>query len=180
MMGPAREILLPWLLSHFFEVAFGLVALACAWLAWGRFGARIYARERHFEMRRPFALGGRPDLIMQEWGGLLVIHDLKTRKADRVYPSDRLQLALYALLVARATGRKVAPWAVVRVLVPGRVPELRRVELDATSEDLQALSDRFMACAAHPQAARLTAAPYLCKQCGFQGKECPGKSPGRR
>jgi CRISPR-associated exonuclease Cas4 len=154
------------------------LAGVCAWLAWSRFGARIYARERSFEMRFPFALGGRPDLIMQEWGGLLVVHDLKTRSTDRVYDSDRLQLELYALMVRRATGRKVASWAVSRVSVGGN-SRSRRVELRATEEELTSLAERYAALSAAPLAARMTARPWLCERCGFRGKECPGKAGAR-
>lgn len=146
-----------------------------AWLAWLRFGARIYAREKSFEMRLPFTMGGRPDLIMQEWGGKLVIHDLKTRKGARVYDSDKLQLALYALLVAKATGRSVAAWAVVRVQVPGQRPRLLKVPLDIPLAELESLRERFAAAAISPLAARMTAAPHLCKLCGFRSKQCPGR-----
>lgn len=151
------------------------VAFFVAWLAWRRFGARIYARERSFEMSFPFSMGGRPDLIMQEWGGRLVIHDLKTRKAERVYDSDKLQLALYALLVAKATGRSVAGWAVVRVQAPGRSAKLVKVPLNIPLRELQSLRERFAAAAISPLAARMTAAPHLCKLCGFRSKQCPGR-----
>lgn len=148
---------------------------AVAWGAWRRWGARIYARERPFEMSSPFPLGGRPDLVMQEWGGALVIHDLKTRKNERVYDSDRLQLALYALLVRKATGRSVAPWAVVRVQVPGAKAKLVKIPLDIPAEDLAALHARFSAVAVSPLAAGMTAAPSLCRHCGFRPKHCQGR-----
>lgn len=120
-------------------------------------------------------MGGRPDLIMQEWGGKLVIHDLKTRKGERVYDSDKLQLALYALLVSKATGRSVAAWAVVRAQAPGRPHKLLKVPLDIPLRELESLRERFQAAAISPLAARMTAAPHLCKLCGFRSKQCPGR-----
>ena len=160
-------------------LAWGVGAAAAAWMGWLRFGARVHSRELALEMRHPFALGGRLDLVMQEWGGTLVVHDLKTRKSDRVYDSDRLQLELYALLLRQATGRKVARWAVVRVSVEGKV-SARRVELRATSDELEDLARRYHAAAASPLSARMSAPSWMCARCGFRGKECPGKTGARR
>lgn len=145
-----------------------------AYVGWLRLGRRIHSRETLFETSRPFPLAGRPDLIMQEWGGLLVIHDLKTRKTARIYASDQLQLSLYALLVRRSTGRAVAPYGYIRLLVGGRV-ELSRVALVATEPELERLYSAFMSKAAAPESARLSAPAYLCRNCGFKGRQCPGK-----
>lgn len=155
------------------------VSLLGIYIVWLRWGARIHSRERAFHMHSPFPLMGRPDLVMQEWGGSLVVHDLKTRPTARVYPSDKLQLALYALLLRKATGRKVANYAVVRLVTRSGM-DLRRVELDIGEAQLEALHEAFARAAAHPPLARMTAKPFLCRRCGFNGKGCPGKSPSLR
>lgn len=154
----------------------GALALFLVYGAWLRFGARIHSRERAYWIDRPFPLSGRLDLVMQEWGGLLVVHDLKTRRVDRVFESDKLQLALYAFLLAQATGRAVASHAIVRVQAGGGPVKSRRIQLDVSPAQLQALVDAFLAAAAHPDGARLTAAPWLCRRCGFNGRGCAGKA----
>lgn len=156
------------------------VALFVLYALWLRWGARIHSREARFEMREPFYLVGRTDLIMQQWGGELVIHDLKTRKSARIYPSDKLQLALYALLVRASTGRRVASYAVIRIAMQGRSHELRHVELNIPDNELIMLYEKFCAKAASPMAARMTAAPYMCRQCGFNGRGCQGKNTSKK
>lgn len=153
-----------------------LLAGALALFAlWTRFLPRIYSREKMYGIDIPFSLCGKPDLIMQELGGLLVIHDHKTRKSSRVYDSDVLQLSLYAILVAGATGRKVADYGVIRAIDPRGGLVRHRVPLIKDAR-LHSLHDRFMAVASQPAAAKRNGPHYLCKQCGFHGRECPGRS----
>lgn len=165
---------LGWLPGHLFAVAM-LVGLAligyCAWL---RLGARIHSREQMFHMSTPFPLVGRLDLVMQEWGGTLVVHDLKTRKSAKIYPSDKLQLELYALLLRQATGRRVASHGYIRLQVAGKM-ELRKVELGSDAASLLRLYDSFMQKANDPASANMTAPPYMCAHCGFRGNECVGR-----
>lgn len=148
---------------------------------WLRFGARIHSRERAYWIDRPFPLTGRLDLVMQDWGGRLVVHDLKTRQVDKVFESDKLQLALYAFLLSRATGRNVATHAVVRIQTGNGSIKLRSVQLEIDPAHLHGLADAFLASAAQPTSARLTAVPALCRRCGFNGRGCSGKAaPNRR
>ena len=158
-----------------FILAAGAAALIL-WQLYLRFGFRIHSRERLYSLSGSMPLIGRPDLVMQEWGGLLVCHDLKTRKADRVYESDVLQLSLYAFLLRCAIRRKVARHAYVRVSQNG-LTRLHKVDLTWSDEDLLSLYNRFYQCKTLPSLAQMTAKPYYCKSCGFNGVECKGKAP---
>lgn len=142
---------------------------------WARYFPRIFSREQLYSTDFPFPLMGRPDLIMQEWGGVLVIHDLKNRKSSKIYPSDRLQLSLYAVLVSSATKRKVASYGIVRVNVNGDVKKVR-VDLEQDYSKILALYERFISRVRFPESAKLTDSAYLCKSCGFKNNGCPGRS----
>lgn len=144
-------------------------------VVWARYFPRIFSRENLYAIDLPFPLMGRPDLIMQEWGGGLVIHDLKNRKSNRIYPSDRLQLSLYAVLVSASTKRKVASYGIVRVNVDGEVKKVR-VDLEQDYSKLLALYERFISMVHFPESAKLTSSAYLCKNCGFKNNGCPGRS----
>jgi hypothetical protein len=110
---------------------------------------------------------------LQNWGGELVVHDLKTRKSSKVYDSDRLQLNLYAFLLRAATGRKVANHAYVRVLSKNGT-SLVKVDLTMTPDEICNLSERYFLAASNPNMAKLTNMPWLCKNCGFNGRDCQG------
>ena len=164
--------------GHFMANSLTIVMLIGVFLViymlWLRLGARVHSRENMFEISLPFPLIGRPDLIMQEWGGTLVIHDLKTRKSARIYESDQLQLSLYALLVRRATGRQVAKYGYIRLWVGGKVT-LSKVVLTRNDKMLESLYSDFVSKALDPGSAQLSAPAYLCRHCGFNGRQCRGK-----
>lgn len=174
-----KDVLLQW--AHAQQVRPGMFIAGLIaggfilYVLWLRFARRVHSRETLFEMRSPFPLVGRPDLIMQEWGGLLVIHDLKTRKTARLYASDQLQLSLYALLLRRSTGRKVAPYGYIRLFVDGSLA-LSKVDLNRNDKALEDLYASFVSKADAPGSARLTAPAYLCRNCGFKGRQCIGKA----
>ena len=172
------KFILEWASNHgHFAVGF-LAAAAFAYVAWIRFMPRIHSRERMYAMDFPFPLCGRPDLVMQEWGGGLVIHDHKTRRSARVYDSDVLQLSLYAILVSSATKRRVASHGIVRAVDARGVETKIRVPLIGDAARLTHLHERFMEVANQPVLAQRNGPRHLCKQCGFHRKECPGSSRG--
>jgi len=159
-----------------FEYAVPIAVISFViFLLWSRFCPRIFSREQLYTTDKPFPLMGRPDLIMQEWGGWLVIHDLKSRKTSKVYPSDKLQLSLYAVLVAASTKRKVAAYGFIRTNVNGQEQKIR-VNLELDYFKLTDLYDRFVSRVNFPESAKITNSAYLCKSCGFKNNGCPGRS----
>jgi drug/metabolite transporter superfamily protein YnfA len=157
----------------------GVFFVAAMVYLWKRLGRRIYSRETLLTMSTPFPLVGRPDLIMQEWGGSLVIHDLKRRKSPKLYPADQLQLSLYALLVRRSTGRSVANYGYIRLLA-GDKTLLSRVELMRDDQRLLDLYAAFQTKADYPASALPNGPAYLCRGCGFKGRQCRGNDSGGR
>ena len=149
------------------------------WQMYLRFGSRIHSRELLYVLSGNLPLMGRPDLVMQEWGGLLVCHDLKTRKSNRVFESDILQLSLYAFILRQATGRRIAKYAFVRIK-SDKGFESHRVNLTWTDEDIFQLYSRFQQCQVNPFLAQMTAKSFVCKNCGFNGVECKGLAPRLR
>jgi CRISPR/Cas system-associated exonuclease Cas4 (RecB family) len=162
-----------WVGANIAVLASAGFVVASVGLIWARLGARIFCREKAFKIYSPIALYGRPDLVMQNWGGELVVHDLKTRKTSKVYESDRLQLNLYAYLIGVATGRKVAKHAVVRVASKSGVV-LIKIDLTMSAEAICMLAERYRQTVDNPRIASLTSLPWLCKNCGFNGRDCSG------
>lgn len=152
-------------------LAAAALCLAFAWWAASRFRARDFSREKPYSIHAPFPLSGVPDLVRQESGGELTIHDLKTRSRALWFESDRIQLSLYRLLVSRATGRKVKEVGYIRVRSPGKADQLLEVPLYG-EEQLVALYDRYIALLDGRESARWAKSPALCGLCGFNQKQC--------
>lgn len=132
-------------------------------------------REKPFSIRFPFPLRGTPDLVRREADGTLTIHDLKIRPTPRAFPSDVLQLSLYRLLVARATGRKVNPVGYVRSRSGG--PETEKLIPVALLEEdeLVRIRHRYDAIESGRAVPSLCPSAAYCRQCGFKGNRCPGR-----
>ena len=169
-----KEILI-YIYSYSTYIAYISVFVCFLWFIFLRFGARVFAREHQYVLQGDMPLIGKPDLVMQEWGGLLVCHDLKTRKKNRVYDSDVLQLSLYAFILRHATKRKVASYAYIRIKTDQGF-FLKKVELTWSDHDIVNLYNRFNLCKMNPEMAHMTAKSYFCKSCGFYGSECQGKT----
>lgn len=95
------------------------LVLGSGWALWRRSRALRWGAPVAFDdgARTPvdlydptLRLAGRPDEIRRTRGGLTVPVEVKTRAAPRngVYPSHRLQVEAYALLLERSTGRAPA------------------------------------------------------------------------
>lgn len=155
---------------------------AVVWIAywlWDRKREKVFCREKTFSIRKPFPLIGTPDLVMQEKGGQLSVHDLKTRNRPALYESDKIQLSLYRLLLERATGRRVSEFGVIRVRGPQGEKMLRVKLLPAA--DLEALYLRYMDLAeGSGGCAKYANNRKLCEFCGFKGKECFPPNPPER
>lgn len=149
--------------------AMALLAII-GYIAWDRRRPKVFSREKTYSIRKPFALIGAPDLVLQKKGGLLEIQDLKTRTSARVFESDKIQLSLYRLLVERATGRKVSDEGFIRIRGAGG-ERMMAVRLMGT-EELERLHQRYWDVLEGNCPARHAPAKKLCESCGFHQKQC--------
>lgn len=147
-------------------VSYGVYLLA-VYLA--RHRKKVLWTERSFEISSPFPLRGTPDLVMQEEDGSLVIHDLKTRASGRVMRSDVIQLSLYRMLVARATGRRVSMTGVVR-FGPGGATQ-KAVGL-LGDDELVAIHGRYFGILSGNVDPLFAEHRGLCQKCQYHCKEC--------
>lgn len=80
--------------------------------------ARTWAKETFFESNGPMNLRGRIDHAFELENGGIVLTETKTRRFQRIYPSDTLQLSAYRELIQWSTRKQVENIAYVRALTP--------------------------------------------------------------
>lgn len=132
----------------------------------------IYS-ERRFEIDAPVSLVARLDRAYLLRSGLVALMELKTRRSNRVFPSDVVQLSAQALVLERATGHVVARQAyVVAQTLEGR-RESHRVQL-LSEEAVVGLAQRREAILAGLLRPRSAVSPTLCKSCAYRGV-CPDR-----
>lgn len=154
-------------------IVIGILAGSVALAIWWRWGKRVFAVERLIVLHHPIALSGAPDLVLQRWGGELVVHDLKNREQDKVFESDAVQLSLYRFLLEKSTGRRVSDVGWIRVRRKGRAEDVELpVQLwgDDRVIDLWQRYQRMRAGAE----TKTTQHAGLCQRCSFFKKQCPG------
>ena len=158
----------------------GILAVMGASLIWywDRTREKVWCREKTFSIRKPFPLIGAPDLVWQEKGGVLTIHDLKTRKKPVVHLSDKIQISLYKLLVEKATGRAVRNYGVVRIRNESGDRQIRIPLLE--EEELLKLYERYWDLADGKEQASCAPNPRFCDSCGFKGNKCFPSAKGKR
>lgn len=170
--GLIFEVKEDWLIGVQFFMA-GLMVLG--FLSWihHRFCKRIFLREKKIVWKtNGWVLVGAPDLVQQHWGGRLEVCDLKTRSTFRAYPSDRLQLSLYALLIKKVYGRKVLN--VGKIRVHHKVTQEERwidVFLMSESEVLDKVYKYHQVMAGNVIPMECESENF-CKQCSFYQKKC--------
>ena len=81
-------------------------------------GAELVYMEKLFRMRHPLRLVARVDRVYRRANGSLVLVELKTRLAARVYETDRIQLSVQKLAIEAQTGEVVEPQAFVSFASP--------------------------------------------------------------
>lgn len=91
-------------------------------------GARCVMNEQNISTQHPIALHGRIDQLFKLANGHHIIVDTKNRGYNKVFPSDLVQLSVYAMILAskgysmhptaylRITGTKHPIYAVVKLL----------------------------------------------------------------
>lgn len=146
------------------------VAAEHAWLPRDLLNANIIYAEQVFHANRPVSIIAKLDRAYRHRNGLITLVELKTRRADRVYFSDVIELSAQRVALQAQTKEPVAPHAYVLVQQVGcRQKTPHRVEL-LTHAEVIALVTRREALLAGLSEARYTRWPDLCSRCGFRGQ----------
>ncbi|PXX95941.1 PD-(D/E)XK nuclease family protein [Halomonas sp. LBP4] len=90
---------------------------------------KLVMSESPISTQYPVALHGTPDQVFLNHKGVLVPVDTKLRRDARTTGADRLQLSVYATILAHTRSEPVASYGYVRVVTSGRRPRYRKVWL---------------------------------------------------
>jgi len=134
-------------------------------------GARLVYMEQQFRSGGPIPLVARLDRAYRLPNGRIVLVELKTRWADRAYPSDIIQLSAQKHALESHTGEVVEPYAFVTVLRPIRRRRWKahRVKL-LDSGQLFALARRREEILAGRLAPTYAASARACIGCEFRAR----------
>ncbi|WP_038205752.1 PD-(D/E)XK nuclease family protein [Xenophilus azovorans] len=133
--------------------------------------AELVYMETLFRIREPFRLVAKVDRVYRLLGGSLVLVELKTRRRDRPYLTDVIQLSAQRLAVQQQTGEVVEPYAFVSVLGPGRGERIRSHRVALLEADaLIRLHRRRRAILARQEAPAYAAADAACRGCALRSK----------
>lgn len=168
-------------------IAGGIAVAALVWrlwsaavaLPWELRAARIVYSENVFRFDGAVSIVARVDRVYRNEAGLLVLVELKTRKASVWHWSDVIELSAQRVAVMGQTGRAVAQHAYVLTETPaGRKSGWHRVEL-MNAEVLLALALRRESLLRGRTHAEWTRSPGLCRTCPFV-IECGSPRPRTR
>ncbi|MFY9328525.1 MAG: PD-(D/E)XK nuclease family protein [Georgfuchsia sp.] len=161
----------------------GILILVILWWLWLLYIVRVAAvlppelrtapliyAERLFRSVGPVSITAKVDRVYRNAMGELVLLELKTRPASRVYPSDVIELSAQRVAVMAHTQMSVAEYAYVLTEMPDRRTAWHRVEL-ARAEAVMALVLRRNALLAGDVDARCARSVGICRTCGFR-REC--------
>lgn len=139
-----------------------------AWLPRELINANIIYAEQVFHANRPVSIIAKLDRAYRHRNGLITLVELKTRRADRVYFSDVIELSAQRVALQAQTKEPVAPHAYVLVQQVGcRQKTPHRVEL-LTHAKLMALVARREAILADFGQAGYAQSPGVCTRCAFR------------
>ena len=123
-----------------------LCGLFVAWLVWRTLlrrktgandwmprelrASRLAYAEQLFRSAGPVSVSARVDRAYRDQAGVVTLVELKTRKAERVYLSDVIELSAQRYALQSQTGERVSEHGYVVVRVAGRTPgNVHRVRL---------------------------------------------------
>ena len=150
-----------------------------AWMPLELRRATLAYAETLFCAAGPFALTAKVDRAYRVKGKALILVELKTRRSNRPYHSDVIELSAQRVAIMRQTGEEVALHGYVVVQTAHdsrtfhRVDLLSAVEVDALIERREAILEGLV----RPQG---VGAPNLCRQCEFEKKCTEIRSKGNR
>ena len=160
-----------------------LCGLFVAWLVWralrrGKIrtrdwmphelrASRLAYAERLFRSTGPVAMSAKVDRGYRDKAGVVTLVELKTRRADKVYLSDVIELSAQRFALSSQTGEVVNATGYVVVRIAGlRGNSVHQVDLLAADE-VQALIARREALLRGAVKPQQTCGPGLCRNCAF-------------
>ncbi|MFC1337329.1 MAG: hypothetical protein G8D89_20865 [gamma proteobacterium symbiont of Clathrolucina costata] len=106
-------------------------------------GAVCFMNEQNIKTLTPVPLHGRVDQVFKLRDGRLLILDTKVRERVKAYPSDIVQLTVYAIIL-KYQGHNVCPFALLRFPLPDNKAAYLYVNLYPESKII-ALYQRYQA-----------------------------------
>ena len=105
--------------------------------------SRLAYAEQLFRSPGPASVSAKVDRAYRDQAGVVTLVELKTRKADRVYLSDVIELSAQRHALHSQTGEQVSEHGYVLVRVAGRAPgDVHRVRLLTDKELATAVARR--------------------------------------
>lgn len=156
-----------------------LRAADAAWRPPNLQGAELIYVERAFKSRSLIQLVARVDRAYRQPNGFLVLVEFKTRRVNRTYFSDIIELSAQRLAVEAQTGERVDDYGYVLVQAERRSAKVpHRVRLLPVHEVI-ALARRREAILTGNSLPQFTRYADLCRQCAFE-QECRADPTIRR
>ncbi len=144
------------------------------WLPRELRNAELVYAERTFKTTDPIPIVARVDRAYRKSDGVIVLVDLKTRRGNRPFLSDIIELSAQRLAVQGQTGETIADYGyVLTQRVKSRTKKPQRAKLLSIEEVIRLAKRRraILARVAVPERARVE---RLCPQCAFE-RECRGE-----
>lgn len=123
--------------------------------------------ERLFQSAGPVSISARVDKVYRNAAGVLVLVELKTREADRTYPSDVIELSAQRVALMAHTGDVVADYAYILTERPNGLRtgcHQVRLMVHADVISLAIRRGELFAGKVEPQS---TCSSCLCRKCAF-------------
>lgn len=142
-------------------------------------GARLAYAEQQFRSTGPMAVSAKVDRVYRNQAGVMTLVELKTRKADKIYLSDIIELSAQRHALHSQTGGQVSEHAYVVVQRVGPTRQkVHRVKLLADEQISLIVTrrERLLIQAETPGPPRSAA---LCEQCIYLS-ECDWRGRWRR
>ena len=160
-----------------------LCGLFVAWLVWRTLlrrkirtsdwmprelrASRLAYAEQRFRSAGPVSVSARVDRAYRDQAGVVTLVELKTRKADKVYLSDVIELSAQRFALSSQTGEVVNATGYVVIRIAGlRGNSAHKVDLLAAGA-VQALIARREALLQGAVKPQQTCRPGLCRSCAF-------------
>ena len=129
--------------------------------------SRLAYAEQLFRSTGSVAVSAKVDRAYRDQAGVVTLVELKTRKADKVYLSDVIELSGQRFALGSQTGEVVNTQGYVVVQIAGlRGSSVHRVDL-LTADELQALLARRQTLLEGAVKPQQTCRPGLCRNCAF-------------
>jgi CRISPR-associated exonuclease Cas4 len=145
-----------------------LVGLEKAWLPAELRGAALVYMERVFRAKSPVPMVAKLDRGYRNAEGIIILVEFKTRRLNRPYLSDIIELSAQRLAMQAETGERVAAYGYVLIQLAGSERKTaHRVDLLST-ENVIAMVRRREAILAGEETPRYASSERLCTRCAFK------------